>query len=74
MIDVVKKTAPPRLTVPSLARDCFVEEMADVAMYFFDVLLCTGVSAEEFSHAYYTKQQHNLKRNYRRDNAQRYGE
>ncbi len=73
VIDVVKKAKQEVLLTPSIPRERFIEEMVDVAMYFNDVLLCAGVSAEEFAQAYYAKHQHNLKRDYQRDNAQRYG-
>ena len=40
------------------------EEMADVFMYLCDVMLCCGVSAEEFEKAYRAKADRNLKRDF----------
>jgi len=73
VIDVVKKVRPEQLTTPGLARSRLVEELADVAMYFHDVLSCYGISAAEFSQAYYDKMQRNLHRDYAGDNKKRYG-
>ena len=39
-----------------------VEEMADVLMYYNDVLLCYGISADELKEAYIAKFEKNMKR------------
>ena len=39
-----------------------VEEMADVLMYYNDVLLCYGISADELKEAYTAKFEKNMKR------------
>lgn len=74
VIDIVKKNASDKITSPGYVRERFVEEMVDVAMYFNDVLLCYGVSAEEFSTAYYRKHMHNMHRDYEQEHKDRYGE
>ena len=38
------------------------EELADVLMYFNDVLLCYGISAEELKQSYTEKFERNMKR------------
>ena len=38
------------------------EEMADVLMYYNDVLLCYGIRGEELKEAYTTKFEKNMKR------------
>lgn len=40
----------------------FVEELADVLMYFGDVLLCYGVTPEEFEAVYRAKHERNMTR------------
>jgi uncharacterized protein YktA (UPF0223 family) len=39
-----------------------VEEMADVLMYYNDVLLCYGISAEELKQSYSEKYKKNMER------------
>ena len=45
-----------------IVRTHFIEEMADVLMYFNDVLLCFGITPEEFSAIYRAKQERNMTR------------
>ena len=49
------------MNTPEIRAD-FVEELTDVLMYFNDVLLCYGISPEEFEAAYRAKHQRNLTR------------
>ena len=42
-------------------------------MYFHDLLDCYGITAEEFSQAYYDKMARNFHRNYLREHQDRYG-
>lgn len=39
-----------------------MEEMADVLMYYNDVLLCYGITADELKEAYASKFQRNMNR------------
>ena len=43
-------------------RENLIEELADVLMYFNDVLLCYGISAEELKDTYTTKFHKNMTR------------
>ena len=43
-------------------REHLVEELADVLMYYNDVLLCYGISAEELKKTYISKFERNMKR------------
>ncbi|MCI8717748.1 MAG: DUF550 domain-containing protein [Lachnospiraceae bacterium] len=43
-------------------RKTFVEEMADVLMYYNDVLLCYNISEEELKAAYISKFEKNMER------------
>lgn len=40
----------------------FIEELTDVLMYFNDVLLCYGITPEEFENAYRAKHERNMVR------------
>ena len=73
VIDVVKKVPAERLTEPCKARERLVEELADVSMYFHDVLNCCGIGAEEFSRAYYEKVRINLRRDFDREHMNKFG-
>jgi HAD superfamily hydrolase (TIGR01549 family) len=73
VIDVMKKVSIDHLMEPGVPRSRLVEELADVAMYFHDVLQCYGISAKEFSQAFYGKMRRNLRRDYAGENKQRYG-
>ena len=43
-------------------REHLIEELADVLMYYNDVLLCYGITAEELKETYTSKFQKNMKR------------
>lgn len=58
VVDIVKKNGD----VNKDLRKHLVEEMADVLMYYNDVLLCYGISEEELKEAYTTKFERNMKR------------
>lgn len=60
--DVIKKNGEQRaLTDPTLRRH-LTEEMADVLMYYNDVMLCYGLTEEELKQAYTEKFERNMKR------------
>ena len=62
VIDIVKKNgADKAVSDPELRKD-LVEEMTDVLMYYNDVLLCYGITADELKQAYVKKFEKNLKR------------
>ena len=62
VIDIVKKHGDlESSTDPELRRD-LVEEMADVLMYYNDVMLCYGISAEELKKSYTEKFKKNMTR------------
>lgn len=60
--DVVKKNGDLEALKDPALRAHLVEEMADVLMYYNDVLLCYGISAEELKNAYEQKFQSNMER------------
>lgn len=62
VIDIVKKNGSTKASeIPELRKD-LVEELADVLMYYNDVLLCFGISADELKRAYTEKFEKNMKR------------
>ena len=61
---ILKKRGALEVTRDAALRAHFCEEMADVWMYLTDVLLCCGVSPEEFEQAYREKAQRNLERDF----------
>ena len=62
VVDVVKKHGGEAASRDEALRGHLVEELADVLMYYTDVLLCYGVSAEELKHAYIRKFETNMRR------------
>ena len=62
VIDIVKKNGDIKTVEDNDLRKHLIEEMADVLMYYNDVLLCYGISEEELKEAYVTKFEKNMKR------------
>ena len=62
VIDVVKKVGDAKAVTEDSVRQHLVEELADVLMYYNDVLLCYGISSEELKAAYTEKFQKNMRR------------
>jgi NTP pyrophosphatase (non-canonical NTP hydrolase) len=60
--DIVKKHGHEKaISDPQLRHD-LVEEMADVLMYYGDVMLCYGITPEELKASYEAKFQRNMSR------------
>ena len=62
VIDIVKKNGGEKASQDAETRGHLIEELADVLMYFNDVLLCYGISAGELKQAYADKFEKNMKR------------
>ncbi len=62
VVDIVKKDGHTRIMEDEAVRRHFVEEMADVLMYFNDIMLCYNLRPEELKTAYTEKFQRNLTR------------
>ena len=62
VIDIVKQNGGAKACENSEIRKELVEELADVLMYYNDVLLCYGITAEELKQAYSEKFDKNMKR------------
>ncbi len=61
VIDIVKKRGDTACNDPALRKD-LVEEMADVLMFYNDVLLCYGITPEELQESYTKKFEMNMTR------------
>ena len=62
VIDIVKKHGGETAYSNNTLRKDLVEELADVLMYYNDVLLCYGITAEELKAAYTQKFERNMNR------------
>lgn len=62
VIDIIKKHGSEKACLDSDLRMNLTEELADVLMYYNDVLLCYGITAEELKQSYTTKFERNMKR------------
>ena len=62
VIDIVKKHGGEKASADEKLRNNLIEEMADVLMYYNDVLLCYGITADELKQAYTEKFQKNMTR------------
>ena len=62
VIDIIKKNGAQKATEDDSLREELVEEMADVLMYYNDVMLCYGISADELKAAYIMKFEKNMTR------------
>lgn len=62
VIDIVKKNGDTKACSDANLRRDLVEELADVLMYYNDVLLCYGITPEELKQAYTEKFKRNMTR------------
>ena len=62
VIDIVKKNGGRIAATDREIRKELVEEMADVLMYYNDVMLCYGITADELKKAYIEKFERNMNR------------
>ena len=62
VIDIVKKNGGTKASEDGILRQNLIEELADVLMYYNDVLLCYGISAKELKQSYQRKFEKNMKR------------
>lgn len=62
VIDVIKKNGDLKVCEDIEIKKVLVEELADVLMYYNDILLCYDISAEELKRSYISKFEKNMKR------------
>ena len=60
--DILKKHGGEAASRDEQLREHLVEELADVLMYYTDVLLCYGISAQELKRSYIRKFETNMQR------------
>ncbi len=62
VIDIIKKNGGRKASEDENIRKELVEEMADVLMYYNDIMLCYGITADELKASYTDKFERNMKR------------
>lgn len=62
VIDILKKNGVENVVSDPQLRHDLVEEMADVLMYYHDIMLCFDITAEELKEAYTKKFERNMTR------------
>lgn len=62
VIDIIKKNGDQKAVEDLDLGQHLIEEMADVLMYYNDVLLCYGISEQELKEAYIAKFEKNMTR------------
>ncbi len=71
-IAILKKKGPDAILGDEQVRAAFLEEMADVLMYYTDVLLCFHASPKEISQAFTGKFEKNMGRDYKKEYEEKY--
>lgn len=72
VIAILKKKGCTAVMEDRDVRDAFLTEMADVLMYYQEVLLRFHVTPEEISEAYFRKHARNMGRDYTREYKEAY--
>jgi NTP pyrophosphatase (non-canonical NTP hydrolase) len=62
VIDIVKKNGDEKVIKDSETRSHLIEEMADVLMYYNDILRCYSITSDELKDAYIKKFEKNMSR------------
>ena len=62
VIDVIKKNGGTKVSSDKEIRKNLIEEMVDVLMYYNDIMLCYGITAEELKSKYIEKFKKNIER------------
>lgn len=71
-ISIIKKKGIDEIMENQEVRNRFLEEMADVEMYYMEVLNRLKVSPEEFSDSYNKKHHINMGRDFEREHKEKY--
>ena len=71
-ISIIKKKGIDSIMNNLDVRNRFLEEITDVQNYYIEILNRLKISPEEFSDAYIKKHNINMKRNYEKDNKEKY--
>ena len=71
-ISIIKKKGIDAIMEDPEVRARFIEEITDVQNYYIEVLNRLQITPEEFSNAYIEKHNINMKRDFERDNKEKY--
>lgn len=71
-IAILKKKGHTAVMEDEAVRKAFLAEMADILMYYHDILLRFGVTAEEISRAYAEKHGYDMQRDYESEYKEQY--
>lgn len=71
-ISIIKKKGTNAIMENKDIRARFIEEITDVQNYYIEVLNRLQITPEEFSKAYIEKHNINMKRNYEKENKEKY--
>lgn len=71
-ISIIKKKGINAIMENTDVRSRFLEEMTDVQNYYIEILNRLDITPEEYSRAYIEKHNTNMKRNYEKDNKEKY--
>ena len=72
VISIVKKKGSAAIAEDLAVREAFLSEMADVLMYYNEILLRYHVTSEEISEAYAKKHSCDMTRNYEKEYKELY--
>ena len=72
VIAIIKKKGSAAIMDDAAVREVFLAEMADVLMYYHDVLLRYHVTPEEISEAFAKKHNYDMTRNYTKEYKEQY--
>ncbi len=61
-IQIIKRRPVSEIMREGCTRHDYIEELADVLMYFNDILLCFDITPEEFAAVYRAKHERNMVR------------
>ena len=71
-ISIIKKKGIASIMENQDVRSRFLEEITDVQNYYIEILNRLKITLEEYSNAYIEKHNINMKRNYEKDNKEKY--
>lgn len=73
-ISIIKKKGIDAIMEKPEVRERFLEEITDVQNYYVEVLNRLKITPEEFSNAYIEKHNINMKRDFERENKEKYNQ
>lgn len=71
-VSIIKKKGITQIMENQEVRERFLEEITDVQNYYIEILNRLEITPEEYSKAYIDKHKVNMRRNYEKDNKEKY--